>query len=1029
MFYCQRRSPARLLRGSFSVVFTLLWLLAARLPFATAQQAAVTQATISTIAGGGFGASALARQAPMELPTALVLDPLGRGFYVVDDVDGASLLRFVNTSPNPVTLAGAVVLPNNINLAAGGGLELVDNLPARDADLAKVTGLAVDPTGNLVLLTIPASNAIRVVNVGSQNVTLMGRNFAPGNVNTLAIPNFADLRGIVLQPVSREIFFIAGMVIYRMDGNALITPFAGGGNPATGNGDGGQARQARLVNPRGLAFDANNNLLIAEGGSPRSDNPDGAVRRVNTNGVISTLAGGLDFPTGLAVAPNGNVYVALGNVQQLLAIAPNGARSLVAGNPSGLACNRNANPNCGDGGAATQASLNLPDSVAGETLVFAAENRGVYLPDYRFGRVRFINLSGASVVLAGTALNPLQINTIVGSGLEPPYDGLPATNAVLSEPAGVTVDAAGHLFIADTRDNRLRFVNRGAQPVTLFVTTPAALTVQPGRIVTLNKEAGEALPDERITAATLNSPQGLLATDKGLFVVDSQAGALIKVPPTSISGRRSGILRFLNTSSQEVVFFPNGGDARVIVPPGHIKDIAGVRPPANPQELGDGLTANRVAFFPTDVALDNAGNLYLTDQGNHRIRRIDAGSAVVSTFYGDGTTATLNRPTGLAFDGTGRLLIADTRNHRILRQIAPGANTYAVIADQTKNIRLPRDLAVDGAGKIFITNAGTQQVLELAANDNQLGATSVVAGNGTQGFSGDGASAEQARLNFPQIGTAVNDIQLTANLVILNNGDMLFTDTGNNRVRLLKRTAEPAVVSLSAASYAGAEVASESIVAAFGANLAIRVEAADSLPLPTTLAGTRVLVKDSAGTERAAPLFFVAPGQINYLAPSGTLNGSASVTVTSGDGTISRGTLNVATVAPGLFAANANGRGVATGFALRVKADGTQSFEALARFDSALSAFVPAPIELGPEGEQVFVILFGTGLRFRSSLSAVTARIGDADAEVSFAGATGLAGMDQVNAKVPRSLAGRGVVEVVLAVDGKAANTLTMQIK
>jgi uncharacterized protein (TIGR03437 family) len=1033
MFNCRRRLPARLWRGSFSVVFTLSVLAGAALlslPLATAQRAvAVTQATISTIAGGGFGANAQVRQAPMELPVALALDPQGRGFYVVDELEGSSLLRFVNTSANPVTLAGAVVLPNNINLVAGGGLRSEDVLPARDVDLAKVTGLAVDPTGNAVLLTIPAFNLLRVVNVGTQNVMLGGRDFAPGTASVLATPEFAELRSAVIHPVSREIYFIAGAVVHRLNGNGMITPFAGGGSPRTGNGDGGPAQQARLVNPRGLAFDTNANLLIAEGGNPRSENPDGAVRRVISNGTISTLAGGLDFPIGLTVAPNGNVYVALGNQQQLLSIAPNGSRSVAAGTATGLACDQNSRPNCGDGGAANQANLNLPDSASAETLVLAADSRGIYLPDYRYGRVRFINLSGSSAVIAGTTINPLQINTIVGSGLEMPYDGLPATNAVLSEPTGIAVNAAGNLFIADTRDNRLRFVNRGTQPITLFVTTPSAVTVQPGQIVTLNKNAGDAAPDERISVTTFNSPQGLLATERGLFIVDSQAGSLIKIPPTSITGRRSGLLRFLNTSSQDVVFFPNGGTARVVVPPGQIRDLAGVRTPDNPQILGDGLTADLVAFFPTDVALDSAGNIYLADQGNHRIRRIDANNAVVSTVYGDGMTTRLNRPTGITFDGAGRLLIADTRNNRVLRQIAPGTDVYAVIADQTKNVRMPRDLAVDGAGKIFITNAGTHQVLDLLANDNQLGTTSVVAGNGAQGFSGDDGPAEQARLYFPQIGTAVNDIQLTANILILSNGDILFTDTGNNRVRLLKRVAEPTVTSISAASFVGTEIASESIVAAFGVNLATTVEVANSLPLPTTLAGTKVKVKDSGGTERDAPLFFVAPSQINYLVPSGTLSGPASLTVTSGDGATSRGTLTIASVAPGLFAANANGRGVAAAVALRVKADGAQSFEAIARFDSAQNVSVPVPLDLGPEGDQVFLLLFGTGFRFRSGLSAVTVRIGDADAEVSFAGATDLAGLDQLNAKVPRSLIGRGVVDIVLTVDGKAANVLTMQTK
>lgn len=1033
MFHRYLPPNARANRSSGGVAFLIATLFLASLggvlPHMHGQEAQAPPVIISTIAGGGLSANSQARQAPMELPHALVFDPLGRGFYVVDDVDGTSLLRFVNTSPSPVTLAGTTVLPGNINLIAGGGVRIEDGVLARDADLAKVTGVAIDPTGNALLLALPAFNALRVVNVGAQTYTLAGRTFAAGTIGTLAAPEFADLRGVVLQPLSREVFFIAGPVVYRLDGAGVITPFAGGGTPQTGNGDGGPARQARLINPRGLVFDSSNSLLIAEGGNPRSENPDGAVRRVNGNTTISTLAGGLEYPTGVTAAPNGNVYVALGNAQLIVGIAPNGTRTVAAGNSTNLACEPNSNPTCGDGRRATEAALNLPDSSANETLVFAAENRGVFLPDYRFGRVRFINLSGAGAQILGTTINPLQINTIVGSGIAAPYDGLLATSAELSEPAGVAVDSAGNLYIADTRTNRLRFVNRGAQPVTLFVASAAAVTVQPGQIVTLNKDAGDPQLDDRITTATFSSPQGLQVTDKGVFIVDSQAGALIKIPPSSVSGRRSGILRFLNTSSQAVTFFPQGGDARVIVPPGQIKDLAGVRPPANPQILGDGLTANRVAFFMTDVAVDNAGNILLTDQANNRIRRIEASEGVVRTAYGDGQTATLNRPTGIALDTTGRLLIADTRNNRILRQ-NEGANTFGVIADETSNIRTPRDLAVDSRGSIFITNAGTHQVLELSAPAQQLGTTHVLAGNGTQGFSGDDGPGAQARLDFPLVGLSNNDIQLTANLVTLGNGELLFTDTGNHRIRLLKPGARPLVTSISAASYLGTEVASESIIAAFGESLATRAEAASGLPLPTALAGTFVKVRDSAGLERDASLFFVSPGQVNYLVPAGTQNGLATVTVTSGDGTISAGTLNIATVAPGLFTANANGRGVAAAVLLRVKSDNSQSFELISRFDATQNAYVPIPVDLGPETDRVFILLFGTGIRLRSGLTAVMVRISDTPADLNFAGASGdLAGLDQVNALIPRSLIGRGLVDIVLTVDGKAANTVTMQIK
>jgi uncharacterized protein (TIGR03437 family) len=135
-------------------------------------------------------------------------------------------------------------------------------------------------------------------------------------------------------------------------------------------------------------------------------------------------------------------------------------------------------------------------------------------------------------------------------------------------------------------------------------------------------------------------------------------------------------------------------------------------------------------------------------------------------------------------------------------------------------------------------------------------------------------------------------------------------------------------------------------------------------------------------------------------------------------------------VAPGLFTANANGSGVPAAVVLRVRADNSQAFEPVARFDAATNRFVPAPIDLGAASEQVFLILNGTGLRNRSALAAVTAKIGGTDAQVLYAGAQGaLAGLDQINILVPRSLIGRGEVVVALTVDGKAANDVPINIK
>jgi len=235
---------------------------------------------------------------------------------------------------------------------------------------------------------------------------------------------------------------------------------------------------------------------------------------------------------------------------------------------------------------------------------------------------------------------------------------------------------------------------------------------------------------------------------------------------------------------------------------------------------------------------------------------------------------------------------------------------------------------------------------------------------------------------------------------------------------------------VSAASYNGASLASEEIAALYGVSLATTTQLASTIPLPTALAGTTVKVKDNAGTERLAPLFFVSPGQINYEIPPGTTTGVATVTVMSGDGHLGTGTMLIATVAPGLFAANANGQGVAAAVALPYRNNQPLPSLAVAQFDPTQNKFVSVPIDLGPDTDLVFLVLYGTGIRFNSGLSAVSAKLGGVDAPVSYANvAPGFVGLDQVNVLLPRSLIGRGEVDVVLTVDGKASNTVRVNIK
>jgi uncharacterized protein (TIGR03437 family) len=238
------------------------------------------------------------------------------------------------------------------------------------------------------------------------------------------------------------------------------------------------------------------------------------------------------------------------------------------------------------------------------------------------------------------------------------------------------------------------------------------------------------------------------------------------------------------------------------------------------------------------------------------------------------------------------------------------------------------------------------------------------------------------------------------------------------------------VASVSAANYRGEELAPESIVAAFGSRLATMTEAATTDPLPTSLAGTSVKVRDRAGVERLAPLFFVSGNQVNYQMPPGVAPGEATVTITSGASVVSTGAIHIADVAPGLFTADASGRGLPAATAQRIRDNTTIAYEPIARFDAQQNRFTPIPIDLGPEGDLVILNLYGTGFRRRSALSAVTVKIGGEDVTINYAGPQlQFAGLDQINAFLPRTLAGRGEVDVVVTVDGKAVNIVQVSVK
>lgn len=237
-------------------------------------------------------------------------------------------------------------------------------------------------------------------------------------------------------------------------------------------------------------------------------------------------------------------------------------------------------------------------------------------------------------------------------------------------------------------------------------------------------------------------------------------------------------------------------------------------------------------------------------------------------------------------------------------------------------------------------------------------------------------------------------------------------------------------VHVSAASFRDAGLSSESLAVVFGSNLATATEAAGTLPLPLTLAGATVRVRDSAGIERPASLLFVSPSQINYQIPSGTAVGVATINITANSGVTSSELVRIEPYSPGLFTADANGQGVAAAVLLRVRADGSQSYEPVAHYNEAQNKFVATPIDLGVEADQVYLLLFGTGLRHIPPTTVTKCQIGGEEVPVLYVGQQGdYAGLDQINLHLPRSLKGRGEVELWFTVDGKTTNLVKVSIK
>jgi sugar lactone lactonase YvrE len=836
-----------------------------------------TSGVITTVAGGGtagLGDGGLATSARLNYPTGVAVDSDGT-LFIADSVN--SRIRKVTPAGVISTIAG----DGTAGFRGDGG-------PANLSRLNIPLSIATDGTGGL-FITDAGNSRVRKLTAGGQIVTVAGNGVSglPGNGD---YPLFVISDGsggfYFSAPVQNKVYrvlvdgtisvvagtgsngysgdggaanqaqlyypsglgrdaagnlYIADTLnsrIRRVSSNGTITTVAGNGTSGF-SGDSGQATSARLSFPSGIVFDANGNLIFA-------DTYNGRVRRVTPAGVISTIAGGgsvradggpatsaeLQSPVGLAIDAGGNLFISdvtggdgeaeYGADSRIRKVTPAGVISTVAGKNS---------TSLGDGGPATSAHF-----FAAVGLAIGGDG-SLFIADSGNSRIRKITPDGLITTIAGGG-------TTAGLG-----DGGPATGATLHHPFGVATDTNGNVFIADTGNARIRKVTSSgvitsaagdgsfAVPgnVDAFIKVMQLAFVGPdfdewvglmeaipgisGDLLTLAHQvsrggAGFKGDGDLAVLAQLDQPQGLAVDNAGnLYIADSNNERIRKVTPagiiTTVAGNGTpgfsgdgGLATTAQLSGPSAVAVDAAGNLyiadssnnriRKVTPAGVISTVAGngssccLAPSGG---LGGQATAAPIAY-PVGIAVDGAGNLYIAGVFSPRILKVTPAGILSSAagngqfgFTGDGgpaTAATLSSPSAVAVDRAGNLYIADSGNLRIRKVNAAG--TISTIAGNgqfgfsgdggsatSASITYAPAVAVDPSGNLFIIDQSSLRIRRVDA----AGIITTVAGNGESGFGGDGGPATSALLNYP-LGLAADA-----------SGNVYIADTGNSRVRKL----------------------------------------------------------------------------------------------------------------------------------------------------------------------------------------------------------------------------------------------------
>jgi uncharacterized protein (TIGR03437 family) len=869
-----------------------------------------------------------------------------------------------------------------------GGAPLPASAKAVSSAIGAPGGLAIDREGTVLFTSM---NCVFRLDAAGTLTRIAGNARAgfSGDGGTATSAQLNDPRGIAMDATGN--LFIADSLngrIRRVSPRGIITTVAGGGTsfPTTGT----PAVKANLGSVGGVATDSAGNLFISAS----------ALVRVSKDGLITRLAEDCCARTGLATDAAGNLFVADGFNRRVRKVAPNGMISTVAGT--------GALGNSGDGGPATSAQLVTPNSVAVDaagnlfitdvnsvrkvspggiittvTQAFSSYrgDRGLAIRSGAFSPVGAAADSAGNLFLADRDINRDSnrilvvspdgaINTAAGNGaLSYSGDGGPATEAQWDSPAGVAVDAAGNLLIADLGNNRVR-------------------KISPDRTVTAlagNGQAGDSGDGGQATDAQLLRPASVAVDLLGnVFIADAQNNRVRKVSPGGIVTTLAG----------------NGTSGY----------------------SGDGGAATSARLNePSGVAVDASGNVFISDTANLRIRKVTPAGVITTvagrgpggfSSTGDGGAATdayLYGPRGIYLDTAGNLFIADKSR---VRKISPGGLITTVAGTQpfgvagdggpatSVELGTVPSVAGDASGNLYILDAGRQRVYRVAPG----GTITTIAGGSGIGYSGDGGPAT----------TALVQLSSLSGLALDSQGTIYIADSGNNAVRRLTPTSREALVSavMDAAGLAASPVTPGKIVVVLGSNLGPE-SLVENRPVDGSF-GPQVGGTSISFDGVPAPMLWASTAAAAAIAPYEIAGSSTvKVAVTTARGVSETFVAAVAASAPSFFSANITGSGQIAA----VNCDGALNDAAHpVRRGACISLYATGEGQTSPVG--VNGKLAPLSPPYPQPLLPVSVTVGGIPVVPLYAGAspTLVAGLMQIVITIPPGVEAGGSVPVVLTV-------------